>query len=218
MPFTGVPGCPVCLGIVDAAPYAQGAILVRWYEACPYNDDYPIWRYEFHVKRAADGPLTPAEINAKTYYARSLRAEGITCCEPMSPCLGSPCASSPGVLMAGLAFEAPESVTPPVVAGDGNMHLFSNQQYYIAVRAIALDPVTNVTYEDDNEEIELSYSTGYQGVVWQHILSWPCLELCAGQSIAISALPAVEFADGAELDMRITAWPELGVHMHRKGG
>lgn len=201
MPFTTGPGVPTCLGVIDAAPYAQGAILVRWYEACPVDDQYIIWRYEFHVKRAVDGPLTPAEINAHTYYCRSLRADGITKCIPESPCLESPCVGMPGILMAGLAFEAPESISPPVVDGDENMHLFSNQQYYIAVRAVALDLVGQVTYEDDNTETVLSYSTGYQGVVWQHILTWPCLELCADPvtvPVNVTGLPDVtigEFAD-----------------------
>lgn len=215
MPVTVGPGVPVCLGVVDASPYAQGCILVRWYEACP--DGIPIWRYEFHVKRAVDGILTLGEINAGTYYARSVRAFSVNGCSAGSPAIGSP-GVGPGILMAALAFEAPGSISPPVADGDENSHLFSSQQYYIAVRALALDPVTNIVYEDQNEEVILSYSSGYQGVVWHHILSWPCVEICSDQSIAISDIPALEFADDAEMDMRIVNWPELGVHMHRKGG
>jgi hypothetical protein len=193
MPVTVGPGVPTCLGVIDASPYAQGCILVRWYEACP-DAGVPIWRYEFHVKRAVSGPLTPGDLAAGTYFARAVGAEVINGCIPQSPSLGSP--QLPGILQAAIAFESPGDITPPVVAGDENMHLFTSQQYYVAVRAIALD-AANVVYEDQNEEQVLSYSTGYQGEVWQHILTWPCLELCDDPPtipVSVVGLPGITIA------------------------
>jgi hypothetical protein len=175
VPPTG--GLVTCLGMVDAQPAAQGSIWIRFYEMCPGGTLVP-YRYDVHVKRFDNGPLTAAEIDAGTYYARSFYADELNGCGGE----GSPPGSGglPGILQALIAFEAPNDITASVIPNDENMHLFTNRQYWIAIRAVAIDPVTNVIYQDDNVEVALSYSSGHQGELWTQILDCVAVEPCAG--------------------------------------
>jgi hypothetical protein len=208
-------GAPTCLGVIDAAPAAQGCILIRFFEMVCAEATVP-YRYDIHVKQLDDGVLTEAEIDNGDYYARSIYQEDVAGYpnEGVSPAL------PPAVCSALIAFEAYNQ------HGD-NVHLFTNRQYYVAVRAVAID-TTDTIYEDDNDEVALSYSSGYQGIQWMHILSWPCLDLCADQeisiagippvSVAVTSTPPVEFAEDAEMNMNILDWPQLDAHIHRNRG
>ena len=208
-------GAPTCLGAIDAAPAAQGCILVRFFEMVFDASTVP-YRYDIHVKQLDDGVLTKAEIDDQDYYSRSVYQEDIIGApdNSVSPNIG------PAIVSALIAFEAYSQ------HGD-NIHLMTNRQYQVAVRAIAID-ATDTIYEDDNDEVVISYSSGYQGIQWMHILSWPCLELCENQEIALSEVPPlsigvtstppVEFAEDAELDINILDWPQLDAHIHRNRG
>jgi len=216
-PVGGAPigGAPTCLGIIDAAPAAQGCILIRFFEMVCDTGTVP-YRYDIHVKQADSGVLTKAEIDACTYFARAIYQEDIV----GYPNVGVSPPIGPAICSALIAFEAYSQ------HGD-NVHLFTNRQYYVAVRAVAIDAADTI-YEDDNDEVALSWSSGYQGIQWMHILSWPCLSLCSGQEIEISGIPnlnvgissapPVEFADDAELGINILDWPQLDAHIHRNRG
>ena len=211
-PFTPAVGAtPTCLGIVDAQPAAQGSIWIRFYEMCVAEGTEP-YRYDVHVKRFDNGPLTAAEIDAGTYYARSFYADELNGCGGD----GSPAGGSgglPGILQALIAFEAPNDITASVIPNDENMHLFTNRQYWIAIRAVAID-ATDTIFEDDNEEVALSYSSGHQGELWTQIIGWPCLEMCAGnpiQNVQITGAPALTI--GSLPDVTIGEWPLLNVEL-----
>jgi hypothetical protein len=180
---------PLCLGVADATVYAQGVLLVRFYEmVCIEGIPY---RYDFHVKRLVDGPLTLAEINAGDFYSCSLYQDQI------NPDLyvGSPF-GTPGIGEVVLAIESPGD------AGD-NIHLFTNQQYQVAVRAVAIDG--NVIAEDDNAEVAVSFSSGYQGIAHLDILSWPCLSLCSpALQVAIQGV-----VQAALSDVKVSQMPVL---------
>lgn len=186
-PFTPAVGTVTSLGIIDAAPAAQGSIWIRWWEACFTGVLVP-YRYDIHVKRFDGGILTPAEINAGTFFARSVHSD-----ELFGGCVGSGVSGNgPGILQALIAFEAPGDITAPVIPNDENMHLFTNRQYYIAVRAIGIDPTTRMIVEDDNVQVVLSFSTGFQGELWHTILEWPCVKFCdpnAIQNVKIVEVP-----------------------------
>jgi len=210
-PFDPCPSVtpPICFGMIDAAQAAQGCIHVRWFEACILEGE--LYRYDFHVKRLDNGPLTPAEIDDHTYYARSLYADEITgCMDSGSPAhMGSPM-GDPGILQALIAFEAPNDITGEVVPRDENMHLFTNREYHVAVRAVAIDG--NLIAEDDNTQVVTSWSSGYQGVLWHHILSWPCLELCkAILQIGIHGIPTVNVGTLPKLTLDVENVPPLVV-------
>jgi len=194
------PGVPTvtCSGVVDAVPAAQGSIWIRFWEMCITGAADP-YRYDIHVKRFDNGPLTAAEINDGTYYARSLYAEELFGCAG----LGSPAGSggTPGILQALIAFEAPGDITPSVVPNDENMHLFTNREYYVAVRAVAID-ANNVIYEDDNTATTISESSGHQGELWTRILDCVAVEACEGAGsipVSVSGLPDVNVADLPDL-------------------
>ena len=201
------PGAPICCGAIDAAPAAQGCILVRFCEMdC---DDLTVpYRYDFHVKHLSLGPLTCDEINAGTWYARSCYNDEVNFA-PGSPEIGSP-GPNPAILQALIAFEAWNQ------HGD-NIHLFTNREYQIAVRAVAID-ANDTIYEDDNCEVVISYSSGYQGIQWSHILSWPCTYFCDGEhldvglgdaiNVNVGALPAVNVND-----IGVERMPNLDVGM-----
>lgn len=174
---------PTCLGIIDACPAAQGSIWIRFWEMCLADGDAP-YRYDVHVKRADGGILTEAEINAQTYYARSFHADELYGCGSGSPGGGSP-GGGPGILQALIAFESPGDITAPVIPNDENMHLMTNRQYYIAVRAVAID-AGNVIYEDDNDAVAVSYSSGHQGELWTQILNCVEIEGCGGGAVPVS--------------------------------
>jgi len=155
-------------------------------------DDLTVpYRYDFHVKHVDLGPLTCAEINAGTWYARSCYNDEVNFAAG-SPEWGSP-GPNPAILEALIAFEAYNQ------HGD-NVHLFTNREYQIAVRAVAID-ATDTIYEDDNCEVVISWSSGYQGIQWEHILSWPCLEICDGQMVGINAVPDVDIATLPEVEV-----------------
>ena len=196
---------PICLGIIDAAPAAQGCLKVRWFEMItdPAGTSY---RYEFHVKPLIDGALSKAEIDAGTWYSRSLKYpdQGSPSILPYSP------SDLPEIVEALIGFEAYEQ-------NFDNVHLFTNQQYQVAVRAVQIDLATNEIAEDDNDEVTISYSSGYQGVQWTHIVSWPELEISAipSLSVAISAAPDVNLAEDSVIG--ISEMPQLDSHIHRGG-
>jgi hypothetical protein len=182
---------------VDAAPYAQGLIKVRFYEmVCIEGVPY---RYEFHVKPLLSGPLTQSEINLKTYYTVSMYQAQI------NPDLynGSPF-GVPGIAEAAIAIEA----------GD-NLHPFSNQQYQVCVRAIAING--DVIGEDDNIEVVISYSNGYQGTTSVHITALPCIEFCNPIDLSINSLPEIKVsAESKPLEILVpTGLPNLNVHLFR---
>jgi hypothetical protein len=207
---------PECCGAIDAAPAAQGCILVRFCEMLCSEGTVP-YRYEFHVKHVDLGPLTCDEIDAGTWYARSVYNDEVLYGGSPMPS-GSP--MPPGaILQALIAFEAWNQ------HGD-NIHLFTNRQYYIAVRAVAIDADDRI-YEDDNCEVVVSWSSGYQGIQWEHILSWPCLELCSGQKFDIGDIPPVETAitDIPNLDVGVrsgvgleAALSQIGANLDRMIG
>lgn len=179
----GAYGYVSCLGIIDARPAAQGSLWIRFYEMCLSGRLLP-YRYDVHVKRFDNGVLTPAEINAQTYFARSFFAEPMTGCSGLGSPAGSP--GVPGVLQALIAFEAPQDITRSVVPNDENMHLFTSRQYWVAIRAVAIDPYTQVVYEDDNIELTLSYSSGHQGELWHRILDCVAIEGCPDAGLPVS--------------------------------
>lgn len=197
---------PICLGMIDAAPAAQGCLLVRWFEMIT-DPDSTSYRYDFHVKPLIEGLLIKAEIDAGTWYSRSLKY----------PDQGSPSIlpydspeDIPEILQALIGFEAYEQ-------NFDNVHLFTNQQYQVAVRAVQIDLATDVIAEDDNDEVVTSYSSGYQGVQWSHIVSWPELEISAipALNVAITVAPDVNLAEGSTIG--ISEMPQLDSHIHRGG-
>lgn len=204
---------PYCCGAIDAAPAAQGCILVRFCEMDCAAGTVP-YRYDFHVKHLSLGPLTCAEINAGTWYARSCYNDEVNFAAG-SPGLGSP-GPNPAILQALIAFEAWNQ------HGD-NIHLFTNREYQVAVRAIAID-ASDTIYEDDNCEVVVSYSSGYQGIQWEHILSWPCTYFCDGAEIGIKgpvsatigALPPVAVS-GVE-NVSVKEMPNLDVGLRSGAG
>ena len=192
---------PFCPGVIDAQPYAQGCLLVRFYEMFCY-EGVP-YRYDFHVKRLVDGPLTKTEIDNGDYYSCSFYQDQI------APDLYT---SSPGDFGIGEVVLALES---PGDSGD-NIHLFTNQQYQVAVRAVAID--VDVIAEDDNDAVVISWSSGYQGIAHIDIIDWPCLDLCAPidlSNVQITAMPPVTLPD--HLDVFVKKMPNLDVHPHKRG-
>lgn len=180
---------PVCFGAVDAEPCAQGGIKVRFYEmVCLEGVPY---RYDVHIKKLLSGPLTKAEIDLGTYYARSFYQEQI------NPYLyaGSPY-GDPSIGEVVIMEESPGE------SGD-NVHLFTNQQYQIAIRAVAIE--VDTIAEDDNDAVVVSYSNGYQGIHTVSIDKIP--EVNVNATIAgvasISSLP--------DLVLDTTNLPEIGV-------
>lgn len=192
---------PFCPGVIDVQPYAQGCLLVRFYEMFCY-EGIP-YRYDFHVKRLIDGPLTKTEIDNGDYFSCSFYQDQI------SPDLyhGSPFDFGIGEVV--LAVESPGD------AGD-NIHLFTNQQYQVAVRAVAIE--VDVIGEDDNDAVTISWSSGYQGITHMTILDWPCLDLCTPidlTNVQITAMPEVDIASVPPLSVQ--RMPNLDVHPHKRG-
>ncbi len=190
---------PICVGAIDAAPYAQGLIKVRFYEMICLGGSLP-YRYDFHVKPMLDGPLTKAEIDAGTYFATSVYQDQI------NPDLydGSPF-GDPGIASAAIAIES---------AGDSgdNLHPFTNQEYQIAVRAVAIDGIAIA--EDDNDEVVVSYSNGYQGTTSIEITKWPCVELCTPldlSDVRITQMPALQAAITSLVDLVVKQMPPMEV-------
>jgi hypothetical protein len=146
-----------------------------------------------------DGALTKAEIDNGDYYSCSFYQDQI------DPNLHG---GSPGSLGIGQVVLAVES---PGDAGD-NIHLFTNQQYQVAVRAVAINLASAVVGEDDNDAVAISYSSGYQGIAHLDIIDWPCLELCVPidlTNVQITALP--------EVNLNVKRMPNLDVHPHKRG-
>jgi len=203
LPLGGVIVPPFCPGVIDAQPYAQGCIKVRFYEMYCYQG--APYRYDFHVKRLIDGPLTLAEINAGTYYSCSFYQDQI------GPDLytGSPFGDF-GIGEVVIAVESPGD------AGD-NIHLFTNQQYQVAVRAVAIQ--SGIVGIDDNDAVAIAWSSGYQGIAHIDIIDWPCLELCTPidlSNVQITALPAVTIASPLP-PVSVQKMPNLDVHPHKRG-
>jgi len=201
LPPGGVIIPPFCPGVIDAQPYAQGCIKVRFYEMFCY-EGVP-YRYDFHVKRLIDGPLTDAEINMGSFYSCSFYQDQI------SPNLyhGSPFDFGIGEVV--IAVESPGD------AGD-NIHLFTNQQYQVAVRAVAIQ--SGIVGIDGNDAVVISWSSGYQGIAHIDIIDWPCLDLCTPidlSNVQITAMPPLVFPDS--LDVFVKKMPNLDVHPHKRG-
>jgi len=89
----------------------------------------------------------------------------------------------PGILQALINFEAPNDITLSVVPNDENMHLFTARQYWVCVRAVAIDG-DDVVYEDTNTVVALSYSPGHQGELWTNIINCVAVEPCVGAAAA----------------------------------
>jgi hypothetical protein len=109
----------------------------------------------------------------------------------------------PAILQVVLALESNGN------AGD-NIHLFTNQQYQIAVRAVARNG--NTIFEDDNDEIVVSYSSGYQGIAHLDIIDWPCLELCDPvdlSDVKITSMPPLAVASLPVINTVITSLPDI---------
>lgn len=194
---------PVCLGVLDAEPCAQGGIKVRFSEMiCLEGVPY---RYDVHIKKLLSGPLTKAEIDLGTYYARSFYQDQI------NPYLysGSPF----GDPSTGEVVVMEES---PGESGD-NVHLFTNQQYQIAIRAVAIK--VDTIAEDDNDAVVVSYSNGYQGIHTVNIGSAPKIDVDAAITgvASISSLPDLVLDTTNVPEIGVKKMPNLNVRITPKG-